>query len=466
MKHASVKFALIGAGSMSFAPVTIIDILLNENFKKVPLTIALMDIDAGALELSSRFLNAALEATDSKAEVIVTTDLETTVTGADFVITAIEVDRYYYWSMDFHLPRRYGFRQVYGENGGPGGMFHMLRNLAPMLEIAHMMEKVCPDAWLLNYTNPEAKLVEAIAKLTSIKVVGLCHGEGMGREQLSKILEIPEEKLVTEVAGLNHFGWFTSIRHKDTNEDLYPLLRKKEKRMNALAQWDELGLSRIMLHTYGLYPYPGTNHIGEYIAWSDEMLASTKIQYYYDPLETDPWKDGKVPEFIYSFASNPTDREFFPKEEVAGKEVNDFSERFQLTPEKLKVSNEYAIPIAEAIFFDIPREIGAVNVLNKGYVPNLPENMTVEIPALVDGEGIHPKKTAELPAAVAAMITVQGAIHQLLIDAYEEKSKNKLLQALLLDPTISNYQNAVALIDDIWNRQAEILPPLKWDSEK
>lgn len=430
------------------------------------MTIALMDIQESALDLSEKFLRAASKAAGCSPEIIVTTDLKTAVSDADFVITAIEVERYYYWSMDFHLPRRYGFRQVYGENGGPGGMFHMLRNLAPMLEIARMMEEVCPQAWLLNYTNPEAKLVEAIAKLTSVKVVGLCHGEGMGREQLSKILEIPEEKLDTEIAGLNHFGWFTSIRNKETGEDLYPVLRKKEKEMDPLAQWDELGLSRIMLHVYGLYPYPGTNHIGEYIAWSDQLLASAKIQYYYDPLLSDPWKDGKVPEFIYSFADNPTEREFFPQKDGKENLVNDFSEHFELTEDKLHVSNEYAIPIAEAIFFDISREIGAVNVLNKGYVPNLPEDMAVEIPAKVDGEGIHPRKTPKLPSAVAGMIAVQGTIHQLLIEAYEEKSRDKLLQALLLDPTISNYQNAVALINDIFERQKEILPPLCWESEK
>ncbi|MGN1141924.1 MAG: hypothetical protein ACI4TF_12035, partial [Oliverpabstia sp.] len=440
MKKSRIKFALIGAGSMSFAPVTIVDILLNESFKTVPLTIALMDINQDALDLSAEYIRNVLEVTKRSIDVQVTTNLEEAVTDADFVVTAIEVDRYYYWSMDFHLPRRYGFRQIYGENGGPGGMFHMLRNLPPMLEIAHTMERVCPDAWLLNYTNPEAKLVEAISKLTKIKVVGLCHGEGMGRDQLSKILNIPQEKLVTEVAGLNHFGWFTSIRHKDTNEDLYPLLFEQDKKMNELAQWDELALSRMMMRTYGLYPYPGANHIGEYIAWSDDMIASTKIQYFYDPVQEDPWNGGRVPEFIYSFSQNPTDCSFFPPEGENKKENNDFRERFNLTPDKLKISGEYAIPIAEAIAFDKPCEIGAVNMPNRDYVPGLPNGMVVEVPALVDGTGIHPKKTMALPAAVTAMINVQGTIHQLLIEAYVEKSKNKLLQALLLDPTISNYQ--------------------------
>lgn len=113
--------------------------------------------------------------------------------------------------MDFHIPRRYGFRQVYGENGGPGGMFHTLRNLGPTLHIVHRMEELCPDAWLINYTNPEAKLVEAVCKLTKIHAVGVWHGFDMGVAQIAKMLERKQEELAITGYGLNHFGWITSI---------------------------------------------------------------------------------------------------------------------------------------------------------------------------------------------------------------------------------------------------------------
>lgn len=458
----SLKFTMIGAGSVCFCPATLSDILLSEPIAAVPLTISLMDIDEKALKVSEDYAREAIRLTGRDIRLEATTDLEKSLEGTDFVIAAIEVDRYYYWSMDFHIPRRYGFRQVYGENGGPGSMFHTLRNLPPILHIAKTMEKVCPNAWLLNYTNPEAKLVEGVSRLTNIKVVGLCHGEGMGMDQLSLIMGIPKEDISADVAGLNHFGWFTRIQHKVTGEDLYPLLREKESQMDWLAHWDELGLSRLMLRTYGLYPYPGTNHIGEYIAWSDEMLASTKLQYFFDPVRNDPWKKGgKVPEFVYSFASNPTARPLFPDEKDRDAEDPGFREHFTLK-DGLRKSGEYGIPIAEAIAFDIPRHIGAVNVQNKGYVPNLPDGMVIEIPAKIDGNGVHPIQCPELPVAVASMIGTQGAIHRLLIEAYQEKSRNKLLQAMLLDPTISNYQNAVALINEMCERQKEILPPMEW----
>lgn len=458
-----LKFVIVGAGSVCFCPATLSDILLSDHINSVPLTICLMDIAEEALEVSRGFALEAIQLTGRNVTLEATTCLEDALQGADFVITAIEVNRYYYWSMDFHIPRRYGFRQVYGENGGPGSMFHTLRNLPPMLHIAQTMEKICPDAWLLNYTNPEAKLVEGIARLTNVKVVGLCHGEGMGVDQLSQILGIPKEDIDADVAGLNHFGWFTRIERRSTGEDLYPELRRREEQMDWLAHWDELGLTRLMLRTYGLYPYPGTNHIGEYIAWSDEMLASAKIQYFYDPVKNDPWSEGgTVPEFVYSFAENPTARPLFRNEDTH--EVGDpgFRERFNIKDGRLVGSHEYGIPIAEAIAFDIPTRIGAVNVQNKGCVPNLPRDMVVEIPAMVDGDGIHPIQCPELPAAIASMISTQGAIHQLLIEAYQEQSRNKLLQAMLLDPTVSNYNNAVALINEMCERQKEILPPLHW----
>lgn len=462
MGKSKLKITIIGAGSVCFCPATLSDILLNERINSVPLSVALMDIDERALRVSEAFAREAVAFSKRSVNLSATTSLEKALEDADFVITAIEVDRYHYWSMDFHIPRRYGFRQVYGENGGPGGMFHALRNLPPMLHIARTMERICPDAWLLNYTNPEAKLVEAICRLTKIKTVGLCHGEGMGREQLSQILCIPERELNTEVVGLNHFGWFTKIERRESGEDLYPLLRRREAEMDYLAHWDELALSRLMLRTYGLYPYPGANHIGEYIAWSDQLLASQKLQYFFDPVCDDPWHGGTTPEFVYSFSGNPTARMLFREGDRASREEEDFLARFAIRDGKLSGSNEYGIPIAESIAFDIPRDIGALNVPNRGYAPNLPNGMVIELPAMVDSAGVHPKACPALPVAVASMIQTQGAIHQLLIEAYQEKSRNKLLQAMLLDPTVSNYNNAVALIDEMCERQADILPPLNW----
>ncbi len=458
-RYEKLKIVMIGAGSCCFCPVTLQDILLSDLINSLPLEVCLMDIDAHALEVSHEFAKKAVALSGRKLTLEATTDLDKALTGADFVITAIEVDRYHYWSMDFHIPRRYGFRQVYGENGGPGGMFHTLRNIGPTLHIARRMEVLCPDAWLINYTNPEAKLVEAVSKLTKIKAVGVCHGFDMGVAQIAEILERDPDSLEITGYGLNHFGWMTSVKDKETGEDLYPLLREKEKECHWLAKWDEVGLSRMMLRTYGLYPYPGTNHIGEYIAWSDEFLASSKIQYFFDPVAEKPWETKKHPRFVYDFTSNPTG---IPFSAVDPDKEEEYRNQFVIGEGGLTQSSEYGIPIIEAIAFDLNRYIPSLNRLNKGQIPGIMQDMCVEGPCMVDGEGIHPITVDPLPPAITAMINQQGAIHQLVIESFVEGSKNKLLQAMLLDPTISNYNNAVALIDEMCQREREILPELHW----
>ncbi len=458
-RYQRLKLTIVGAGSISFCPPTVEDIMLSDSLNTLDIEICLMDINARALEVSEAFAKKANQIAKRNAKIWSTTDLGNALEGADFVITAIEKERNHYWSQDFHIPRRYGFRQVYGENGGPGGMFHTLRNLEPMLEIARTMEEKCPDAYLINYTNPEAKLVEAIHKLTNVKAVGVCHGFGMGVNQVSYILGIPEEDLEVTGHGLNHFGWITSIKDKKTGKDLYPLFREKEAEGHWLADWDELGLSRIMFRTYGLWPYPGTNHVGEYIAWSDDFLASSKIQFFFDPVKDKPWETRIPPKFVYSFSSNPTGIDFHAKD---SDREQDYQEHFALKDGKLRGSVEYGIPIVEAIVFDLKREIPSLNMPNHGTMPGIMEGMCVEGSCVVDKDGIHPVKVEKLPTAITAMINHQGAIHQLVIDAYVEKSRNKLLQALLLDPTVSSYNNAVALIDEMFELQKDILPPLEW----
>lgn len=458
-KYDKLKIVMVGAGSCSFCPVTLSDILLSDPINSLPLEVCLMDIDGHALEVSHKFAKKAVGISGRTVNLQATTDLDTALKDADFVVSAIEVDRYHYWSMDFHIPRRYGFRQVYGENGGPGGMFHTLRNLGPTLHIAHRMEELCPDAWLINYTNPEAKLVEAILKLTKIRAVGVCHGFDMGVAQVAKFLDRKPEELDITGYGLNHFGWLTAIKDKQTGEDLYPEFRRKEEQSHWLANWDEVALSRMMMRTYGLYPYPGTNHIGEYIAWSDEFLASTKIQYFFDPVREKPWETKKAPRLVYDFCSNPTGIAF---SEVDKDKDEEYRERFVIGEQGLTRSAEYGIPIIEAIAFDQNRYIPSLNQLNKGQIPGVMENMCVEGPCMLDGEGIHPVSVDPLPSAITAMINQQGAIHRLVIEAYTEKSRNKLLQAMLLDPTVSNYNNAVALIDEMCERQKDILPELHW----
>jgi len=460
-KVSKLKISFIGAGSASFCPLTVRDILLSEKLNSLEPEICLMDISEKNLAFNEKYARITAEKLGRSALISSTTSLEKALEGADFVVTAIDVNRSYYWSMDFHIPRRYGSKQIFGENGGPGGMFHTLRNMGPMIEIAKAMERLCPDAWMINYSNPEAKLVEAVSRLTKVKVVGLCHGVGMGIHQLSMFLEMPEEDIQVKACGLNHFGWFQEIRNRNTGEDLYPLLREKERKARRLAFWDEIGLSRILFRMYGLYPYPGANHIGEYIGWAEDFLAGRLVQYYYDPAQEDPWKTGDIPDFIYSFSSgdNPVAGPLFPDPEKA----EDWRERMlNEKAEELKPSHEVGVPIMEAITFDIHTPLNAVNMMNKGKIPGLPDDMVVELPAYADGTGIHTLQMNPLPDGITEMIRIQGTIHKLLIEAYTEKSRKKLLQALLLDPNGTSYHNTVAMINELCERQKEALPEMYW----
>ena len=453
----SLKIAFIGSGS-GFCPMTVNDILLDDLLCTLQIELRLMDILEEAVSYSVKYANEAAQMVGRRLTVIGTTDLEKAVDGADYVIVAIEVERYYYWSMDFHIPRRYGSNQVYGENGGPGGMFHFLRNVDPMLKIARTMERLCPDAWLINYTNPEAKLVEAISRLTKIKTVGLCHGIGEGQSFISQILEMPEEELDVSVCGLNHFGWYQKIRSKKTGEDLYPLLKEREREANWLAHWDGYALCRMLLRTYGLLPYPVTNHVAEYIRWSDGFIASPNMQFFHDPVSEDPWTTKKLPKLVY-FAEENHAKNFFPADYCSDEDL--MNERFCLKP-KLEPSGECGVPIISAMTFGHKIDLLTVNMINNNKIPGLPGDMAVELPASVDKKGIHAKQMEPLPDAVTEMIRIQGVIHKLITEAYLEKSRNKLLQAILLDPTCSSYNNSVAMINEMCERQKEILPPMYW----
>ncbi len=457
----SLKIVLVGAGSREFGPATLRDIYLSDALAEAGADIVLMDTLGEGLERNRTYAHFLGEQLGRRHLVDTTTELDRALDGADYVVMAIEVDRYYYWAQDFHVPRMYGFRQIYGENGGPGGLFHALRNMAPSVDIARAVERSCPDAWLLNYTNPLTRLCEAQVRLTSAKVVGLCHGFVHGREQVCRLLGHPEEDLEAYACGLNHITWFQEIRSRATGEDLYPRLRAREREAHWLSDWDDIALQRTLLRTFGLYPSPGANHTGEYIRWAEEFLASDKLQFYYDPREGHPWEGGKVPTWIYNLQDAPTETKLF-HDEHPGRIRPSREAREGQTEERINPSGELAIPIIEGLTLGIRHDLAAVNVPNEGWIPNLPDGAVVEVPATVDGEGMHPRRMAPLPEAVAAILHTQVSISALLVEAFVERSKDKLLQAVLLDPTCHSHRQAIELVDRMCEMQAELLPEMAW----
>ena len=451
---------LIGAGSREFGPATVVDILLSDALAKSEVSVTLMDLDAEALKETHAFASDLTASLGRATRFRSTIHLDEALEGAGFVIMAVEARRYFYWSQDFHIPRSLGFDQIYGENGGPGGLFHALRNMVPVLEVTRAMERVCPDAWLLNYTNPLTKLCEAQTRLSQVRGIGLCHGVFSGMEQVAALLERPVESLDMRSAGLNHFTWFTEIRERASGADLYPELRDRERRAHWLHDFDEIALSRILLRTFGLYPSPGANHIGEYLRWAKDFLPSQDMQFFYDPAEGDPWQRDEIPPWIYNLRDRPTDTPLFqtPRE---GRLKPSPNRGWDLTDPQ--PSGELAIPIIEGLLTGTRHDLAAVNVENRGeWVPGLPTDAIVEVPARVDADGLAPQVTARLPEAVLALMRTQCSINRMLVEAFANESRNTLLQALLLDPTACSYANAVRLIDEMFERQGGALPPMEW----
>ncbi len=209
------------------------------------------------------------------------------------------------------------------------------------------------------------------------------------------------------------------------------------------------------MRTFGLWPSPGTNHYGEYIRWADEFLAASRLQYAYDPADGHPWETGNVPPLVYSMVHHQRCTPLFPENEP-----DDAEDATAPALEELKPSGELAVPIMEAVACDIEHHLPAVNVPNRGIIPGLPDETVVEVPATADRKGVHPIRMEPLPVAITALLHAQASIHQLLVEAFAERSKRKLLQAVLLDPTVHSYRNAVAMIDEMCRLQKDILPPL------
>ena len=507
-----MKVVLVGAGSREFGPASIRDLLLSDALCENGLDIVLMDLDASELPRMKAYAEAVAERLGRSPRLSVTTRLADALPGADAVVMAIELDRYFYWAQDFHIPRTFGFPQIYGENGGPGGLFHALRNMGPCVDVARAMEEHCPEAWLLNYTNPLTKLCEAQSRLTDVRVVGLCHGVFHGIEQMARMLGVPTGQLDARASGINHFTWFESVRDRETGEDLYPRLKEREREAHLLHDWDEIALSRILFRVFGRFPSPGANHIGEYLGWAQEFLGSSVVQFFYDPVEGAPWETGEVPTWIYNLADHPTDMPAFPggpvprmkptreqraaaaearaaraegeagnadgasgrTEAGAGNDTGSGSGTGTSTdngpasagglefPGPLTPSGELAVPLLEGILCGVDTYLDAVNIPNRGHVPGLPDGSVVEVPARVDASGLHPRKMMRLPEGILSLLRTQTSIHQLLVDAFDSGSRGTLLQALMLDPTTHSYRAAVQLINEMFRVQGDVLPEMEW----
>jgi len=428
-----VKIVFIGAGSASFGVGIIKDLLSSKELKELDINFTLVDINKDVLNIMFQFANIVKAHYNSKVTIEATTDRKDALVGANYVITAVAIKRMQLWEQDFYVPHTYGFRQVLGENGGPGGAFHTLRSLHLMLPICKEMEEICPEALLINFTNPESRVCLGISKLTRIRVVGVCAGAFITKNFVAQILERDNNEIDITIGGINHFHWVLEIKDKSTGENLYPEFHKRMKNPSIEIE----PLSYLMYQKFGLLPFPLDTHIGEYVSFAYDICGPK-------------WSKGKI----------------FAKEEER-KYGAKYYEIFQVIEGKKTVEEilsaepggELFIPIICDIEFDRNKKELSVNIPNTGYaISNLPEDAIVEIPAIINKDGIIPVKVGPLPEAIASMCMTQITIQNLLVQAYHQKSKNLLLQALLIDPVVDSIPKAEQMMEEMLKIESDFLP--------
>ena len=429
-----LKITFLGAGSTVFARNVLGDVMCTPSLRECE--IALYDIDPVRLQESEQILQT-LNRNINESRAVIRSYLgvenrREALAGARFVVNAIQIGGYEPATViDFEIPKKYGLRQTIADTLGIGGIMRALRTIPVMEDFARDMEAVCPDAWLLNYTNPMAMLTGYMLRYTRVKTVGLCHSVQVCTSSLLEHLGLAD-KLPGHretIAGINHMGWLLDIRDQEGN-DLYPEIRKRAKELNAGEKhWDMVRFDYI-------------DRLGYYCTESSEHNAE------YNPF----YIKKNYPELI--------DRFNIPLDEYPRRCVNqikgwkDMSEGLLTDPNLThERTGEYASYIMEAIYNDQPIRIGG-NVLNTGHlISDFPENACVEVPCLVDAAGIHPTHVGALPPVLAAMNMTNINVQLLTIEAARTRKREDIIRAAMLDP----HTAAELSLDDIEKMCLELI---------
>ena len=435
----TVKIVIVGAGSGSFGRAAIADVLactrLNE---ETELKLVLVDVEQTALDRMYHFSEVLKEYRQVPTQIEATTNRRQAFCDANYVITCVARDRITLWEQDFYTPLTYGFRHIYGENGGPGAAFHTLRSTHLMMPIIKDMEEVCPQALVLNFTNPESRICLAISKLTKLDAVGICHGTQGTCEVASRMMGKNLNDLEFLIGGINHFHWILGVNDIKTDTDMMPVLNKAIVEDETVVQ----PLARFLHQTFGLLTFPFDSHIGEYVGFAYDMIGPKFENYRRRHVRVRETGDD---------TSLPAWQEI---QQVANRQT-------PMTESLASPTTEAAVPIICAIELDQPARFAGLNVPNtEKYVSNLPEDAIVEVPVRVDGSGIHPIRVGPLPEGIAAMCRQQISIQNLLVEAYAERSKRALLSALLLEPTVDSPNRAEQMMEELLARQTAYLPEL------
>lgn len=457
---------IIGAGSASFGPTTLAAIVRDEALRGSRLS--LVDLDERSVENAARVAERMSRAWGADMSIEATTNRQTVLSGATHVVVSIEVaPREALWRLDWEIPLRHGLRQPYAENGGPGGFMHACRQIPAHLAIARDMERLCPGAWMILFSNPLPRITRAISKHTSIRAVGKCHQINVGYALAAALLRdeygiavaddvvlhsdpgnFPTVHTLAEAgrrhfsitsAGLNHFIWLLDIRDRRTGADLYPALRTAIGRSAATSRAPHSlePLSLDLARIFSLLPIAGDTHLAEYLPWLHDPLAG-------------PWEDYALP--LYDWGGNENVREVLHTMMAA------MAEGEMPVDGMRDAISEGAAELIVALGGGENYLDETVNVPNRGAIANLPAETVVEVPAIVGPAGIRPVQIGNLPEPIAELCRREVALVELVVDAAATGDRALALQALLLDPMINDINRARAILDDYLTTFAAYLP--------
>jgi len=429
---AGAKIVVIGGGSYLWSPRMMQDLVLEEGLEGS--TITLMDIASEPLQLMLKLGEKIIRRAKTDSKIEGTTNRREALEGADYVILTISTGGFETMKHDLDIPLKYGVYQPVGDTTGPGGISRALRNIPVVVDIAKDMEDLCPNAWLINYTNPMTTLCRAVNRTTKIRTIGLCHELFGTLHWLQEALHVENESDIhVKIAGINHLVWILDLRIK--GEDGFPLLKRyMESRGDSILDRGRVAVNLELFKVFGCLPVAAARHTSEFFPYflTEETQAGKKFGI----------KLTTIADRVRRAAK---------ERENAEKMVR--GER----PLRLVKSEETASRIISALA-NRKDEVHVMNLPNRGQVANLPRDAVVETYGVVGARGACGMEVGDLPLGVLNTLYPHVVKYELTVEAALTGDRNLALQAMLTDPLIRNFESASKMLDELLEANAEYLP--------
>lgn len=435
------KITFIGAGSLGFTRNLVRDILTFPLLKDS--TLVLMDVDKERLEFALKAVQSIIDKGKYPAKVEATMDRKKALKGADVVLCTILAGGVQVWRHDIEIPRKYGVDINVGDTRGPAGIFRALRTIPVMLSICRDMERYCPNASLLNYTNPIAMLCRAMQKKTHIRVTGLCHSVQGTAEMLAGWINTPMDQIAYLCAGINHQAWF--IKYEKNGKDAYPLIRQALRKKKIYME--EIVRNEMFLHL-GYYVTESSGHNSEYNWWFRKRPDLIKKYC----LSGTGWNPG---EYAYIL------KEYLKTEKTWKKDVKEWFD--EGAPISLDRGHEYAAPIINALEGGEPFQFNG-NVPNTGIITNLPDDVCVEVPVLSNRRGFNPIHVGALPPQCAALNNINIAVEEMAVEAALTGNPTLVFQSVVYDPltaAVLSLAEIKKMVSEMLRKNRSYLPQFK-----